>query len=105
MREYAPTLYLEQLLAHVGADSFTQTNTTLHGEPKHSTSKPAKSILAEAGNAKRLRLLDFELLRPRLDGTVNMEDTLHQSKKAETLALQGNPGQAQLPERGQDQRH
>ena len=42
-------------LAHFGADSLTQRNTTLQGQPKHSTSKPAKSILAKAGNAKRIQ--------------------------------------------------
>ena len=53
--EHAPTLYLGKQLAHFG-DSLTQSSTTLQGTPKHSTSKPAESILAEAGNAKRLQL-------------------------------------------------
>ena len=40
---------------HFGVDSLTQTNTTLQCKPKHSTSKPAKSILAEVGSANRLQ--------------------------------------------------
>ena len=39
-------------IPHVGADSLTQTHTTPQGKPKHSTSKPVKTIVAEAGNAK-----------------------------------------------------
>ena len=55
-REHAPTLYLGNWLAQFGADSLSRTNTTLQGKPKHSTSKPAKRVLAEASNAKRLQL-------------------------------------------------
>ena len=43
--------------ARFGAESLIEANTTLQGKPKHSTSKPAKSILAKAGNAKRLQLI------------------------------------------------
>ena len=34
-------------------------NTTPQGKPKHSTSKPAKTILAAVGNAKRLQIKTY----------------------------------------------